>query len=62
MTPRLTSREGAELFRSDSHTGAVGGLDFNPFQNNLLASAAGNGEASSGGRSFRDKRGLTDGR
>ncbi|KAI9591010.1 hypothetical protein BDF19DRAFT_456694 [Syncephalis fuscata] len=36
--------EGAELFRSNNHSGAVCGLDFNPFQNNLLASAGGNGE------------------
>ncbi|RKP26201.1 WD40-repeat-containing domain protein, partial [Syncephalis pseudoplumigaleata] len=36
--------EGAELFRSSNHSGAVCGLDFNPFQNNLLASAGGNGE------------------
>ncbi|OMJ07671.1 Protein transport protein SEC31, partial [Smittium culicis] len=32
------------IFNSSDHTGAVAGLQFNPFQNNLLASGAANGE------------------
>ncbi|KAL1918417.1 uncharacterized protein VTP21DRAFT_3077 [Calcarisporiella thermophila] len=34
----------APIFSQALHTGSVRGLDFNPFQHNLLASAAGNGE------------------
>ncbi|OLY84088.1 Protein transport protein sec31 [Smittium mucronatum] len=34
----------APLFNSTDHTGAVAGLQFNPFQNNLIASGAANGE------------------
>ncbi|KAJ1894317.1 protein transport protein S31, partial [Kickxella alabastrina] len=36
--------EAAVLHSSAAHTGAVGGLEFNPFQANLMASGAGNGE------------------
>ncbi|CAG8512888.1 4039_t:CDS:2 [Diversispora eburnea] len=36
--------EKALLLRNTSHSGNVRGLQFNPFQNNLLASAATNGE------------------
>ncbi|KAJ2742257.1 protein transport protein S31 [Coemansia sp. BCRC 34301] len=32
------------LHSSSAHTGAVGGLEFNPFAGNLMASGAGNGE------------------
>ncbi|KAJ2367180.1 protein transport protein S31, partial [Coemansia sp. RSA 2607] len=32
------------LHSSSAHTGAVGGLEFNPFQPNLMASGASNGE------------------
>lgn len=37
----------ALIFKNSQHTGSVRGLSFNPFQSNLMASAAGNGEASS---------------
>ncbi|KAJ1962794.1 protein transport protein S31 [Dipsacomyces acuminosporus] len=36
--------DAAVLHSSSAHTGAVGGLEFNPFQSNLMASGAGNGE------------------
>ncbi|KAI8326303.1 WD40 repeat-like protein [Martensiomyces pterosporus] len=36
--------DSAVLHSSSAHTGAVGGLEFNPFQANLMASGAGNGE------------------
>lgn len=36
----------AIIFKNSQHTGSVRGLSFNPFQSNLMASAAGNGEAS----------------
>ncbi|ORX90873.1 WD40 repeat-like protein [Basidiobolus meristosporus CBS 931.73] len=36
--------EKALLLRNSSHSGSVSGLEFNPFQSNLLASGAGNGE------------------
>ncbi|KAK9729369.1 protein transport protein S31 [Basidiobolus ranarum] len=36
--------EKALLLRNSNHSGSVSGLEFNPFQSNLLASAAGNGE------------------
>ncbi|KAJ1936198.1 protein transport protein S31, partial [Linderina pennispora] len=36
--------DGALLHSSSAHTGAVGGLEFNPFQSNLMASGASNGE------------------
>ncbi|KAJ2955425.1 hypothetical protein NQZ79_g8575 [Umbelopsis isabellina] len=34
----------APIFQNAQHTGSVRGLSFNPFQSNLMASAAGNGE------------------
>lgn len=37
----------ALIFKNSQHSGSVRGLSFNPFQSNLMASAAGNGEASS---------------
>ncbi|ORX82954.1 WD40 repeat-like protein [Basidiobolus meristosporus CBS 931.73] len=39
-----SNSEDALIMSNTSHTGSVRGLDFNPFQQNLLASAAGNGE------------------
>ncbi|XP_039502333.1 protein transport protein Sec31A [Drosophila santomea] len=40
----LAGKEDPLLKRQDKHTGAVSGLDFNPFQNNLLASCASESE------------------
>ncbi|XP_017133259.1 protein transport protein Sec31A isoform X2 [Drosophila elegans] len=40
----LAGQEEPLLKRQDKHTGAVSGLDFNPFQNNLLASCASESE------------------
>jgi len=40
----LAGKEEPLLKRQDKHTGAVSGLDFNPFQNNLLASCASESE------------------
>lgn len=40
----LAGNEEPLLARQDKHTGAVSGLDFNPFQNNLLASCASESE------------------
>ncbi|XP_030387953.1 protein transport protein Sec31A isoform X2 [Scaptodrosophila lebanonensis] len=41
---KLLANEEPLLARQDKHTGAVSGLDFNPFQNNLLASCASESE------------------
>ncbi|KAH8233407.1 hypothetical protein KR026_007815 [Drosophila bipectinata] len=40
----LAGNEEPLVARQDKHTGAVSGLDFNPFQNNLLASCASESE------------------
>ncbi|KAK9695277.1 protein transport protein S31, partial [Basidiobolus ranarum] len=39
-----SSSEDALIMSNTNHTGSIRGLEFNPFQHNLLASAAGNGE------------------
>ncbi|KAK9717564.1 protein transport protein S31 [Basidiobolus ranarum] len=39
-----TNNEDALIMSNTNHTGSVRGLEFNPFQPSLLASAAGNGE------------------
>ncbi|EDV98408.1 protein transport protein Sec31A [Drosophila grimshawi] len=41
---KLLANEESLLARQDKHTGAVSGLDFNPFLNNLLASCASESE------------------
>ncbi|KAJ2721493.1 protein transport protein S31 [Coemansia sp. Benny D115] len=41
---KIIDGEEAVLHSSSAHTGAVGGLEFNPFQTNLMASGASNGE------------------
>ncbi|KAJ1642847.1 protein transport protein S31 [Coemansia asiatica] len=40
----IAGEDNAVLHASSAHTGAVGGLEFNPFQTNLMASGATNGE------------------
>ncbi|KAJ1827278.1 protein transport protein S31 [Coemansia sp. RSA 2599] len=40
----MAGEDNAVLHSSSAHTGAVGGLEFNPFQSNLMASGAANGE------------------
>ncbi|KAH8552534.1 hypothetical protein BGW37DRAFT_289348 [Umbelopsis sp. PMI_123] len=40
----LDGSSDALIFKNSQHTGSVRGLSFNPFQSNLMASAAGNGE------------------
>ncbi|KAI8575647.1 hypothetical protein K450DRAFT_260843 [Umbelopsis ramanniana AG] len=40
----LDGSDDAVIFKNSQHTGSVRGLSFNPFQSNLMASAAGNGE------------------
>ncbi|ALC40647.1 sec31 [Drosophila busckii] len=41
---KMLANEESLLIRQDKHTGAVSGLDFNPFLNNLLASCASESE------------------
>ncbi|XP_068145426.1 protein transport protein Sec31A [Drosophila tropicalis] len=41
---KLLANEESLVAQQDKHTGAVSGLDFNPFQNNLLASCASESE------------------
>ncbi|XP_055916700.1 protein transport protein Sec31A [Eupeodes corollae] len=41
---KMLNGEGGVVARQDSHTGPVRGLDFNPFQTNLLASVASESE------------------
>ncbi|KAJ1882403.1 protein transport protein S31 [Coemansia sp. RSA 1722] len=40
----IAGEDDVVLHASSAHTGAVGGLEFNPFQANLMASGAANGE------------------